>query len=584
MTDGPGARLTELVERCEPLVGHLVGYGLAGHPDPGGAAGEVMRRARRDVQQIQDPAGVRARIAAEALWQVRRLRQPGHLGAPVDGLGLTDEARRVAEAARRLTPQDRDTFALFWLCVAGELTEAEAGLVLGAGDATYRGRGMPARLDAARTVLAALAADPACPGLLAVTASLGRSEFLAQSRHVADCPICARHGDALAPATEVLAAAGLVRLPGEARPATSPALLAPPQRPPASIAVPASAEVTALLPAVVESAEVTAVLPAVVESAEVTTLLPAVVESAEVTARLPAPVLSLTEAPEAPAGRRKTIDRRAWQFGLAALVVLIGGVVVANLSGTSDPGNPSPTATVRALAPTASASVADTGGPGTELPVDPPPAPATDPAGGDPDPATPGTGPASRPAGTTAPTTAPPAALFRDDFESGSVAGWSESGGSWSVVTDGRSRVLRQANPTPGLSRVFAGDPGWAGYSLRAQVKPLGFGWYGLVGVTARARDDATYYRLALTSDGRAVLEAYAGYRNVTTLATAFLNVAAGTWYTLRIDVSGSTVTGYVDGRRIGSGTSTLTGSGRIGLQTAMATAEFDNVIVTAAP
>jgi hypothetical protein len=105
-----------------------------------------------------------------------------------------------------------------------------------------------------------------------------------------------------------------------------------------------------------------------------------------------------------------------------------------------------------------------------------------------------------------------------------------------------------------------------------------------MAGVTARARDDTTYYRLALTSDGRAVLEAYAGYPNVTTLGTASVGVTPGTWHDLRIDVSGSTVTGYVDGRPIGSGTSTLTGNGRIGLETYQATAEFDNVTVTAAP
>jgi hypothetical protein len=37
----------------------------------------------------------------------------------------------------------------------------------------------------------------------------------------------------------------------------------------------------------------------------------------------------------------------------------------------------------------------------------------------------------------------------------------------------------------------------------------------------------------------------------------------------------------YVDGQRIGSGVGTLAGGGRIGPQTSLATAEFDNVTVT---
>ncbi|RSM56866.1 hypothetical protein DMB66_32540 [Actinoplanes sp. ATCC 53533] len=576
MTDGPEARpveparsgsrraLAELVERCEPVVGHLVGYGLAGHPDPGGAAREVMQRARRDAHQIDDPAAVRAWIAVQARWQVRHLRQPGLVGAPVDGLGLTGETRRIAEAARRLTPQDRDTFALWWLCAAGVLTEAEAGRVLGVGDAAHDARRMLARLDAARSVLAALTAAPACPVLLAISASLDQREFLNQSQHVRGCPTCARHGDTLQPATPVLAAAGPVRLPGGSRSAAAPALL-PPRRPPAMITLPASAQATTMLTPVMEPAEVTGRLPAPVPSAAVPTV------------------------PEAPAHRRKATNRRAWQLGLAALAVLAAGLVVVNLPGDPALGplaDPSPTGSVRAPAPTGLATVvaaAGTGLPVTVLPADPASGPAAAQPGASAGPAAPGPGPATTtPPRTTTPPVAQPVTLFSDDFESGSASGWSQSGGAWRVVSDGGSRVLRQTNPTPGLSRVFDGDTGWSDYSLRAQVKPLSFGSPGLVGITARAGDVTTYYRLALTNDGRAMLQAYAGSTSVTTLASASQSVTTGTWYALRIDVSGNTVTGYVNGRRIGSGTGTLAGSGRIGLQTNLATAEFDNVTVTA--
>lgn len=106
---------------------------------------------------------------------------------------------------------------------------------------------------------------------------------------------------------------------------------------------------------------------------------------------------------------------------------------------------------------------------------------------------------------------AQPVTLLSEDFESGSLADWSEFGGAWRIVADGDNQVPRQGNPTPGLSRLFNGDVNWVDYSLRAKVKPLAFGSPGLVGVTARTSDVSTYYRLALTSDGQAVLQAFAG-------------------------------------------------------------------------
>jgi hypothetical protein len=362
----------------------------------------------------------------------------------------------------------------------------------------------------------------------------------------------------------VLAAAGLMRLPGAARPAASPAFLPPPRRPPAMTTLPVSVQVTVTLTPVMESSEVTTSMPAPVKST------PAM------------------RTPEAPARRRKVTNRRAWQLGLAALAVLAAGVVLVNLPGNPVLGPltaPPPTGTAQALAPTGPATVVaaiGTGVPVTVLPADPPSGPAAAQPGGSASPAAPGSGPAAPPATTTKPPVVQPVTLFSDDFESGSASGWSESGGAWSVVSDGGSRVLRQTNPTPGLSRVFNGDTGWADYSLQAQVKPLSFGSPGLAGVTARSGGATTYYRLALTSDGHAVLQTYAGSSSVTTLGSAALSVATGTWYALRIDVSGSTVTGYVNGQRIGSGTGTLAGTGRIGLQTNLATAEFDDVTVIA--
>lgn len=173
------------------------------------------------------------------------------------------------------------------------------------------------------------------------------------------------------------------------------------------------------------------------------------------------------------------------------------------------------------------------------------------------------------------------ATLFSDDFESGLASTWSKSGGTWAVVADG-SQVLQESSASSDLARQFNGSTSWTDYSVQAQVKPLAFGSSdGLVAISARTASSSKFYRLALTSSGQAVLQAYAGSSSITALGSAAIGASAGTWYTLRIDVSGSTVTGYVNGQQVASATDSMASSGRISMQTYHASGEFDNVTVS---
>ncbi|BBH65630.1 hypothetical protein ACTI_23150 [Actinoplanes sp. OR16] len=165
--------------------------------------------------------------------------------------------------------------------------------------------------------------------------------------------------------------------------------------------------------------------------------------------------------------------------------------------------------------------------------------------------------------------------LFSDDFESG-ASGWSKSGGTWAVATDG-SKVYQQSKADSELARVFAGETSWTDYSVQAKVKPVTIG-SGLAGIAARASSASTMYRLALTSAGKAELQSVKGSTVSVLGSVAVSNLT--TWHTLRIDASGSTVTGYVDGAKVATGTGTLAGTGRIGLVTSYASASFDDVAV----
>ncbi|WP_204053091.1 right-handed parallel beta-helix repeat-containing protein [Microbispora siamensis] len=168
------------------------------------------------------------------------------------------------------------------------------------------------------------------------------------------------------------------------------------------------------------------------------------------------------------------------------------------------------------------------------------------------------------------------ATLFGDDFEDGDTGGWSKSGGTWSVVSDG-SAALRQSKLPSDLARVFAGSTAWTDYAVQTRVRPITLsGATSYVGLAARSTSSTTFDRLVLTGEGRAELQAVRSGA-VSVLASVPLVVVPGSWYTLRIEESGGTVRGYVDGTAVGSGAS-QSGKGRIGLQTLGATASFDDV------
>jgi hypothetical protein len=178
----------------------------------------------------------------------------------------------------------------------------------------------------------------------------------------------------------------------------------------------------------------------------------------------------------------------------------------------------------------------------------------------------------------TAMTTAQAATVFSADFESGSTSAWSKSGGTWSIVSDG-SQTLRQTNAGSENAREFAGDTSWSDYTVSARVKPLSFGSGGFAGLLVRATSSTTFYRLALLS-GQVQLQAV-NSGSITVLATSTRTVSTGTWYSLSLTTSGSTISASIDGTTVGSGTSSVAATGRIGLQTGSASAGFDDVLVS---
>lgn len=166
--------------------------------------------------------------------------------------------------------------------------------------------------------------------------------------------------------------------------------------------------------------------------------------------------------------------------------------------------------------------------------------------------------------------------LLQESF-SGELSGWSKSGGQWSV-NDGS---MEQSKAASGLARAFTGRPAWQDYAVQARVLPLdSTSPQSFVAIGARARGNTSFARVALTRDGQVQVQAVSRGR-VHTVGSATIPMTEDAWTTLRLEVHGHTVSGFVNGALVASGTSRMPGEGRIALVTSATSARFDDLVVT---
>ena len=180
-----------------------------------------------------------------------------------------------------------------------------------------------------------------------------------------------------------------------------------------------------------------------------------------------------------------------------------------------------------------------------------------------------------------------------DDFEDGNANGWSPSGGTWSVVTDG-TRVYQGGN---GSSMSLAGQAGWTDQTLTARVKVVQFGGTSTsyrAGIVARATDSSNLYVFAIDASGALRLlkgtssPSGTGATGTCGKVTPGAGALPNTWYTMQIKVAGTggdvTITTFLDGTMIHDCHTTLSTlpSGAIGTYVygPNTIAEFDDIRV----
>lgn len=167
--------------------------------------------------------------------------------------------------------------------------------------------------------------------------------------------------------------------------------------------------------------------------------------------------------------------------------------------------------------------------------------------------------------------TASAATLFSDNFDDGNAAGWTTSGGSWLVVSGSY-----QQSGTSSDAKAQAGTTSWTDYSVQARVRLNSFGSNSAraAGVVARAQSLSNFYSLVLTPSSVQIR------RGTTTLATTAMTVSTGTFYTLALNVSGSTLRGSVNGTQVVTASDGTFATGRVGFVSSFSSATFDDLTV----
>ena len=182
-----------------------------------------------------------------------------------------------------------------------------------------------------------------------------------------------------------------------------------------------------------------------------------------------------------------------------------------------------------------------------------------------------------------------PTTLFVDDFEDGDADGWLPTAGSWSIATDGTD-VYEQSNAssTSQYLSAFTGTC-WDDQVVEARVKIVSFNGNSTsnaAGVYARYVSAQTHYLVGMDSGNNG--ELFIGRRVQSTSnapdrieTKTNMRWAAGTWYTLRLEVVGTSLKAYVDDVLQLETTDAQITSGGVAVGARHVSVRFDDVKVT---
>lgn len=185
---------------------------------------------------------------------------------------------------------------------------------------------------------------------------------------------------------------------------------------------------------------------------------------------------------------------------------------------------------------------------------------------------------AGRPPGTV---------LLEEDFESFVVSDWTTTGGTWALGTDpgASGNVYTQTDNTNSEPYLTALDGQFDDFIAQVDFKVVAFNGGSssyMAGICVRVADAGNFYMVGLRSNNGSPLQLRRfGGDNEGILADSNVDQAVGTWYRLRVDVTGSTIAAYLNGELMFSQTDSGLTIGGVALCAVRASIMYDNFIVT---
>jgi len=165
--------------------------------------------------------------------------------------------------------------------------------------------------------------------------------------------------------------------------------------------------------------------------------------------------------------------------------------------------------------------------------------------------------------------------VFTNDFSSESPGAWTLNGGGQWAVSSG----TYTQNSVATEARAVIGGP-VADQAVEARVRQIAWSAAGTAerwaGVLARYTDTGNYYYLHLRSGGTVSLRKLVN-GTIFTLASAPFATSLGTQHTLRLEVVGNQLRGYVNGNLLLQTTDSSHSTGIGGLMTSKAATQFDD-------
>lgn len=171
------------------------------------------------------------------------------------------------------------------------------------------------------------------------------------------------------------------------------------------------------------------------------------------------------------------------------------------------------------------------------------------------------------------------ASLLQDNFDDGDT-NWISSSGNWSVVDNNGNNVYYQSGAKEG--RTSSGDMSWTDYTVESDVNIVDFNGSTRTYVAGRYTNGNNFYAASLYNSNEGTLEIRKKLSgSTTTLASKPYPLETGTWYNVKLEMSGNSINMYVNGTLELSTSDSSLSAGSAGLVTFKSMAMFDNVRVT---